>query len=829
MEPRPDAGEREGVSRACENELNPQRWQRLKELFAEVRELGGAERERFLEGVRADDADLRAELDSLLVAEQDAGHFLEAPAVETLLRELETSAPSPVGRRFGPYRVISEIGRGGMGVVYRAVRDDDAFHKEVALKLLHTDLESDFFERRFRRERQILASLEQPNIARLLDGGSDESGRPYCVLELVEGEHIDVYCREHRLDVAARLELVRTACSAVALAHSRLVVHCDLKPANVLVTADGTLKLLDFGIAKLIAADAGEPAPAVTATGWWMTPEYASPEQVRGEPVTTATDVYALGVMLYELLTGTRPYDLGARSPEQVVRAICEQKATRPSQAVLRPPTVSAGEPTGPLSAAGLPDTNIRRLRRHLEGDLDTIVLRAMAKDPMRRYQSVVDLSEDLRRHLGGLPIRARPDRFGYRARKFIGRHRAAVAATVLALASLCGGLVATVHQAHVAREQRAVAERRFEEVRQLAGTFIFEVHDDVAALPGSTPVRKRIVELGLEYLERLEREAADDRALQVELAAAYERIAAVQGGVGVSNLGDTEGAIRSQRRALLLREAIARSAPADLDAELALARVHSTLGDLLGAAGDREGRRREYDTASALRSAAAKAAPDDPAVRRAVISSVWDSAQLQVDDGDLEAGLAGFEEALEQYRALAEAPEAGDGDRRNLALAFKKVGAVQSVLGDPEQALASLEDALAIDQARLAARPGSPEAMLDVSFDHGDVGYVLLQLGRTRQSVAHYKQAVELRRTVSTADPEDVRAREVLRSGRVRLAGALAAVVAHGGVPCAEVRDLAGFAFALWTEAEADGALDKDAAAQRDQLRAAAAGCSAR
>ena len=809
--------------------MKPERWERLKELFVEAQSLDGVERERFLDGVSTDAPDLRAELESLLAAEQDAGRFLEASAAEDLLRDLQTPAPSPLGRRFGPYRVISEIGRGGMGVVYRAARADDAFHKEVALKLLHTDLESDFFAERFRRERQILASLEHPNIARLLDGGADDSGRPYCVLELIDGEHIDVYCREHGLDVAARLELVRTACSAVALAHSRLVVHCDLKPANVLVTADGTLKLLDFGIAKLLAPEGGAPATAGTATGWWMTPEYASPEQVRGEPVTTATDVYALGVMLYELLTGHKPYDLGARSPEEVVRAICEQEAVRPSLAVLRSPSVGAAEPMAPESPAGLPEANVRRLSRRLEGDLDTIVLRALAKDPMRRYHSVVDLSEDLRRHLGGLPIRARPDRFGYRARKFIGRHRAAVAATVLALASLCGGLVATVHQAHVAREQRAAADRRFEEVRRLAGVFIFEIHDDVAALPGSTPVRKRIVELGLEYLERLENEAADDAALQAELAAAYERIAAVQGGVGVSNLGDTDGAIRSQQRALALREAIARSAPADLDAELALARVHSTLGDLLGAAGDREGRQREYDTALAVRSAAAERAPGDPAVRRAVVSSVWDSAQLRVDDGDLEGGLAGFEEALKRYRALAEEPESSDRDQRNLALAFKKVGAVRSVVGDPERALESLEAALTIDQARLAAHPGYPETLLDVSFDHGDLGYVLLQLGRTRQAVAHYQQAVDLRRTVSTADPEDVRARSLLRNGRARLAGALAAVVAQRGVPCTEVRNLAGLAFALWAEVETDGALDEDAAAQRELLRAAAARCSSR
>ncbi len=835
------AGLSHGESGACWHgspgvAVKPDRWQRLKELFDEARNHVGAERERFFRRACAGDPELRRELESLLAAEHDAERFLEDSPAESLVRDFVTPAPSPVGRRFGAYRVTAEIGRGGMGVVYRAVRDDDAFHKEVALKLLHSDLESGFFIERFHRERQILASLEHPNIARLLDGGADETGRPFCVLELVEGERIDVYCRQHRLDLAARIELVRTACGAVALAHSRLVVHCDLKPANVLVTPDGTLKLLDFGIAKLLAPETTGSAPVATATGWWMTPEYASPEQVRGEPVTTATDVYALGVMLYELLTGRRPYELGQSGPEEIVRAICEQQATRPSQVVMRPlPSATrdhadAGAPSADrpsIGSAGLPDSNLRRLRRRLEGDLDTIVLRALAKDPDRRYASAVQLSDDLRRHLSGLPIRARPDRFAYRARKFIGRHRAAVAASVLVLASLCGGIVATLQQARAARAQRAVAERRFEEVRRLAGTFIFEVHDRVAALPGSTPVRKRIVELGLEYLERLEEEIGDEAALGAELAAAYERIAAVQGGVGESNLGDTEGAVRSQRRALALREAAVRAAPTDLAAQLALARAHSTLGGLLGAGGDDEGRRREVDAASAIRLAAAERAPHDPAVQRALASSLWDAAQLRVDAGDLKGGLEGFGRALERYRAIAGGADAGDGDRRNLALAFKKVGAVRSVVGDQTGAFESLSEALAIDRARLAESPGRPEIRLDLSFDHGDLGHVLLQLGRPREAVEHYEQAVALRQSVAAADPEDVRARSVLRSGRLRLAAALAAEVAKADAPCREIRPRIERALQLWAEVELDGALEADAAAQREQLRVVAAGCA--
>lgn len=652
--------------------MTPERWARLRRLFAESYTLDDAARRQFLDDDCGDDPGLRAELESLLAADCEAERFLEVSAVEQVLGSDSMLQPSPVGRRFGAYRVLAEIGRGGMGVVYRAVRDDDAYHQEVALKLLPSGLESEVFAERFRRERQILASLEHPNIARLLDGGADETGRPYYVMELVDGEPLDAYCGRLDLGIEERIELIRTVCSAVALAHSRLVVHCDLKPANILVTADGILKLLDFGIARLVEPDQ-QPRPATT--GWWMTPEYASPERLRGEPVTTAADVYALGVMLYELLTGRRPHDLGSGSPEEVVRAVCEQEPIRPSHVVTRSGALTGGAGVEPpqLSPAGPPDANPRRLRRRLAGDLDTIVLRALAIDPARRYGSVIQLSDDLRRHLAGLPIRARPDRFAYRAGKFVGRYRAAVVAAALAVVSLCGGLVATIQQTRVARVERAAAERRFDEVRGLARTFIFEIHDAVATLPGSTAVRARIVEVGLEYLGRLEAEATDDLGLQAELAAAYERIAAVQGGVGVANLGDREGAIRSQRRALALREAIAAAIPSEVGVQLALARAHSTLGDLLGEAGDREGRLLHAGEALKIRGAARLQAPADPAVRRAVASSQWDMAQLKVDDGDLGAGLEGFEAALETYRSLAMAAEATAGDQRNLALAYTK------------------------------------------------------------------------------------------------------------------------------------------------------------
>ena len=345
-------------------------------------------------------------------------------------------------QRIGPYRLIREIGRGGMGTVYLAVRSDDVFQKRVAIKILrarHRTLRA--IVRRFRNERQILASLEHPNIARLLDGGTTDEGSPYFVMEYVEGQLDLGLLRRARAGTSARLRAVPQVCAAVQYAHQNLVVHRDIKPANVLVTSDGTPKLLDFGIAKLLEPGArrtdarADRRPACTL----MTPEYASPEQVRGEPVTTATDVYSLGVLLYELLTGQPPYRLESRAPAEVVHVVCESLPVRPStssrQSAYVPDTDVAV--TGPadgtadsLRLTPRPHTNVdtERLRRRLAGDLDTIVLKALSKEPSRRYASVDQFSEDIYRHLRGHPVLARKDTLGYRTSKFVQRNHAAVA-----------------------------------------------------------------------------------------------------------------------------------------------------------------------------------------------------------------------------------------------------------------------------------------------------------------------------------------------------------------------------------------------------------------
>jgi serine/threonine protein kinase/tetratricopeptide (TPR) repeat protein len=437
------------------------RYQGKKEIFGAALELKSDERAAFLAKACSGDEDLQREVEALLAAGEEAGSFLEDGPV------LGVSAEEDVllGTEIGPWRLVELLGRGGMGSVYRARRDDREYAQEVAIKVVRADLSRTDVERRFRAERRILASLDHPNIARLFDGGTTPDGRLYFVMELVDGLPITRYCDENRLTIDRRVALFREVCSAVQAAHRNLVVHRDLKPSNILVTGAGAPKLLDFGIAKLLTPEPDDLEMTGTAVRA-MTPECASPEQVRGEPITTASDVYSLGVLLYQLLTGRRPHEAQERSRREIERAICETEPERPSSAVsgiTRDKT--RADPEEVLASRGC---GSRELRRSLVGDLDRIVLMALRKEPERRYASVEQLSEDLRRHLEGLPVLARGDSTAYRASKFLRRHRAGVAAATLVLVSLVGGIFLTTHQAHVAERERRRAEGVSEVLRKI-------------------------------------------------------------------------------------------------------------------------------------------------------------------------------------------------------------------------------------------------------------------------------------------------------------------------------------------------------------------------
>ncbi|MDY7093664.1 MAG: serine/threonine-protein kinase [Acidobacteriota bacterium] len=495
--------------------------ERVEELFDRALRLPPKQRSAFLRAVCGEDGALRRELESLLRADAEAGGFLpelaEEPSQEPVL-----AGEIARGRRLGPYRLHEKLGEGGMGTVFLAMRDDDQYRRRVAIKLLPITMATPDHLRRFRTERHILASLDHPNIARLYDAGATAEGLPYCVLEYIEGEPLDVYCDRHRLPVKERLRLFRTVCWAVHFAHQNLVVHRDLKPANILVTAEGTPKLLDFGIAKLLNPELAASSSQPTLT-WHrvLTPSYASPEQFQGRMITTASDVYSLGVVLYQLLCGRLPLSVEDKTPREIEQELCTRQPPKVSQAVISPVAPEAeATPGAEREATGTgqpsPEEVARRrrlrpqqLRKLLSGDLDTIVAKALRKEPQRRYGSAGELAEDLQRYLQGLPVRARKDTLIYRAGKRLRRHRFAAAAAALVLAVICSLSVLLFVQS-----QRAeLARERAESV----ATFLEEIFQ-VADPTGSTSRETSARELLDRGARRIPRQLQDQPELQAAL-----------------------------------------------------------------------------------------------------------------------------------------------------------------------------------------------------------------------------------------------------------------------------------------------------------------------
>jgi serine/threonine protein kinase len=507
--------------------MNSERWQKLTEIVGECLDLPGALRAAHARKAAGDDEVLYREVCEWMAKAERTEGFLDSGtsierALDALSQEDSGKADSWIGSTLGPYRIVAEIARGGMGRVFRARRDDAQYEKEVAIKLIRADLGSGDAAARFGRERRILAGLDHPNIARLIDGGSSSDGTPYIVMDYVDGVAIDRYCCDRDLDLRARLELFCDVCAAVQFAHHHLIVHRDLKPSNILVDTNGTVKLLDFGIARLI--DTGDDG---TATINAFTPEYASPEQVKGEAISIASDVYSLGVLLYRLLTGHSPYKADKTRMHELAQEIVATEPERPSAS---PPLLQDGDETD------LNPLRLRRQRQCLRGDLDNIVLMALRKEPYRRYASVEQFADDVRRHLDDRPVLARSGTFGYRARKFVLRHRAGVALGTLAAASLVALSAIALYQAHQARAQSARAEKHFARaekhftsVRTLANRFVGEVFEQIANVPGTAKAQQTLLDTGLDYLNQLDADAGDNRMLLLEIALGYVRLTQMQ------------------------------------------------------------------------------------------------------------------------------------------------------------------------------------------------------------------------------------------------------------------------------------------------------------
>ena len=669
------------------------RWKRIEALFGEAVELPAHEQESFLDEACGDDLELRAQVADLLQADTESGALEDAVgrAQRRLLSVLEEERLS---QRVGPYRLEEVIGHGGMGTVYRAERVDDEYQAQVAIKFLRAGPALPDLERRFKLERQILAGLNHPNIARLLDGGATEGGAPYLVMECVDGVPIDRFCDERALGVRERLELFRTVCGAVERAHQSLVVHRDLKPANILVTPEGQPKLLDFGIAKLLEGESAA-TPEATIGMRMVTPSFASPEQIRGDPVTVGTDVYSLGAVLYRLLVGRPPFDANGLSPIEVGRRICTEEVRRPS-------TVAVEHPDRRGASRGAYVHWVRSLR----GDLDTILTTALAKDPQHRYASVGALAEDIRRHLRGEPIQARPQTRAYRLRKFIGRHPVGVAAGLLFAVTVTGFSFFSGLQARRLSFERDRAARGEAAARQVSDFLVglFEVADPTVVSPDSVSAR--------EILDQGVRRISADLANQPDVRGT---VTGVLGRV-YRNLGLYDQAEALLDTALILQsQSLGEGSPEVLDARWEQAEVSYVAGDYEEA----------VDRHRAVLEARRSAGPDVSSV--ALVQSLQSLAASYMALGD-------YDEAEPLYReALELLPPDSEGEALG-ARAFTQVS-----LADLLRDLGRLDEALPL----LLQAEETQRALY--GDHHIDVGATLNQIARTHAVAGRYEEALPI------------------------------------------------------------------------------------
>jgi eukaryotic-like serine/threonine-protein kinase len=769
--------------------MTPEHWQRINEMFHGALALDCRERSAFLVAECDGDDALRVKIEALLTSHQEAEGFIQgsvfADAAELLV---EDEAQAMIGQHIGLYKTTREIGRGGMGTVYLATRDDDQYEKQVAIKVVKRGMDTDLVLDRFRNERQILAGFDHPNIARLFDGGSTENGLPYFIMEYIEGQTIDEYCDSQRLSTAARLELFRTVCSAVQYAHQHLVIHRDIKPSNILVTADGVPKLLDFGIAKLLNAEANQARATTAIMLRVMTPEYASPEQVRGERVTTVSDVYSLGVLLYELLSGHSPYHFKTLLPAEIAQVISESEPERPSAVINRVEEVTTGGRKGrtltPESVSETREGRPDNLRRKLAGDLDNIVLMAMRKEPRRRYSSVGQFSEDIRRHLEGLPVIARKDTFSYRSAKFIERNTVAVAAAAIIALILIAGVVATGWEAHVARGERARAEaagaraeRRFNQVRKLAHSVLFDYNEAIQDLPGSMPVRERLVKDALEYLDSLAGEANDDPSLQRELATAYEKVGDVQGRTLRANIGDTAGAKDSYRKALRIRETLVVANPKDSSSRSDLADSYREFGRLLWTAGDTAGGLENASKEVVLREALAAENPTNMQARYNLGVSHADVGDILLEQGVTTGAAESLRRALAVFEALLATEPLNEKYRAAVPFVYQKSSEVMLWQGDAVGALATSRKALALDAKLSSAYPMNTHYRQEVGIDYEKVGNTLGNLGDINGALGSYRKELRIFEEQSVTDPANAQFRSDLSSSYLMVGNMLARI----------------------------------------------------
>ena len=547
--------------------MTAERWLEVRALLQRALEVPVEQRSQFMEQ-QDSDLELATEVNNLLAFEREADGIFSVESWKLAVTETPIDA-SITGTTLGSYRLIEELGRGGMGAVYLAERADGVYQQKVAIKILQEGIFTPAMSERFVRERQLLARLQHPGITRLLDGGVMSSGRPYLVLEYVAGQSIDEYCDSNSLDVKSRLQLFLRVAEAVQSAHQQLVLHLDLKPANILVTVEGEPRLLDFGIARLLA-EPGDGMSQTEATLRLLTPSYASPEQASGATLGVASDVFSLATLLYRILTGKLPYPIEEAPPLEAARIICQSAPKLPSLSA--PPEIAP----------------------ELRGDIDTILLYALRKEPERRYPTVAAFANDVQRHLDSKPVHAHADTFPYRATKFVRRNRVAVATGALATIALLVSGIAVAHSAVVARRERAyadeeriAAERRLTDVRSLAHSYIYDLMPALQNIPGTLAVRDKMVTTAIGYLQAMSKERSNDPTLDAEIASGYYYIGKTQGSAFTPNLGKWSQAMTAFEGALVIEKRAAARDPKDLGAPGRIVVLLTSMANVREAQGD--------------------------------------------------------------------------------------------------------------------------------------------------------------------------------------------------------------------------------------------------
>ena len=753
------------TSRESTASTSAEQHRRLKQLVEAALELPAVEQHAYLVDACAGDALLLQQSKELLDLYSD-----------------DDVVPASEPEQIGPYRLITELGAGGMGVVYLAQRED-GFSRTVALKVMRRGMDTDFFLSRFQQEREILGSLDHPGIVRIVDAGSTDDGRPYLVMDFVDGVRVDTFCEA--LSVRDRVALFVRICGAVQHAHRNLIVHRDLKPGNILVTADSQPKLLDFGIAKVLDQ---EDAESTIATIPIMTRQYASPEQVRGQRINISSDVYSLGLILYELLAGTRPYDLRDMPASDAERVICEIEPPEPSRL--------APHGTAPL----------------LRGDLDRMILMSLRKEPERRYHSVEAFAADLERYLQGRPVSAQNDTWTYRSVKFVQRNRTSVAVGSIMAILLGGGLASTFWQARIAGGERARAEReaalaksseaearrlegraeasarvavsereraegkaaeadrqrqkaesRFREVRSLANSLLFDFHALIRNLPGATEARKLVITKSLEHLELLQRDSAGDTGLQSEIAAAYEQLGQLQGAAGDAALGDTKGAFENQLKALEIRQRLAAANPASASMQRDLGGSHLRMAELREALKQPLAALESAQKAQSLYDALVRKSPTDTLSLLGLAASQQASGQAWEAAGKLKNALQAYElHTATRRRIGASSPDDVELQMQTAEARDLEARAIE-LQGRFSDAMRIVTETGAIYRKAAAANQHDIRTRRNLIQNHRTLGSLAERTGELSTARASYERAVALQKELVAEDPRNARMLEDL------------------------------------------------------------------